>query len=154
MTSLFGGKTGREASTSSLVVTTAGLAAIGVEDEDAGPAAEAVSASAAPGSDGEPDGAVADTAEPAIPEHASDAVANITLRAGCKQERLVVLLSGETGCSIGDAAAALGWLPHTTRAALTGLRRKGYVIERVKDAEGAGSRHRIVIAAPIAAAAA
>jgi hypothetical protein len=28
--------------------------------------------------------------------------------------------------------AATGWLPHTTRAALTGLRKKGHVIEKTK----------------------
>ena len=27
---------------------------------------------------------------------------------------------------------ATGWLPHTTRAALTGLRKKGYVIDSDK----------------------
>ncbi|HKX80142.1 MAG TPA: DUF3489 domain-containing protein [Novosphingobium sp.] len=27
---------------------------------------------------------------------------------------------------------ATGWLPHTTRAALTGLRKKGHVIEKSK----------------------
>ena len=28
--------------------------------------------------------------------------------------------------------AATGWLPHTTRAALTGLRKKGYAIDSDK----------------------
>jgi hypothetical protein len=27
---------------------------------------------------------------------------------------------------------ATGWLPHTTRAALTGLRKKGHVLEKSK----------------------
>jgi hypothetical protein len=38
---------------------------------------------------------------------------------------------------------ATGWLPHTTRAALTGLRKRGFLIERVRD-EGKGSLYRIV----------
>jgi hypothetical protein len=29
-----------------------------------------------------------------------------------------------------------GWLPHTTRAALTGLRKTGYAIERDKSPQG------------------
>jgi hypothetical protein len=36
-----------------------------------------------------------------------------------------------------------GWLPHTTRAALTGLRRRGYAIERERLEKG-GSVYRIV----------
>jgi hypothetical protein len=39
--------------------------------------------------------------------------------------------------------AATGWLPHTTRAALTGLRRRGYTIERERSEKG-GSVYRIV----------
>ena len=31
---------------------------------------------------------------------------------------------------------ATGWLPHTTRAALTGLRQKGYAIEKSKNLDG------------------
>jgi hypothetical protein len=31
---------------------------------------------------------------------------------------------------------ATGWLPHTTRAALTGLRHTGHAIAKSKDAEG------------------
>jgi hypothetical protein len=29
-----------------------------------------------------------------------------------------------------------GWLPHTTRAALTGLRKRGLKVERAKEARG------------------
>ena len=32
--------------------------------------------------------------------------------------------------------AATGWLPHTTRAALTGFRKRAYAIARGKDGEG------------------
>jgi hypothetical protein len=71
-------------------------------------------------------------------------------RPDTKQSRLIAVLSADGGCSIGEAAAAFGWLPHTTRAALTGLRRKGYVIERMKGEAGAASRHRIVATAPVA----
>lgn len=46
-------------------------------------------------------------------------------RAGSKQAKLVGMLSRKSGVS-------LGWQTHTTRATLTGLKKRGYVIERVR----------------------
>ena len=46
----------------------------------------------------------------------------------------------------------MGWLPHTTRAVLTGLRRRGYTIERERS-EKDGSVYRIVAGMPSAVAA-
>jgi DNA-binding transcriptional regulator PaaX len=45
------------------------------------------------------------------------------------------MLQREHGASLDELVAAMGWLPHTTRAALTGLRKKGYLIasEKVED---------------------
>jgi hypothetical protein len=37
---------------------------------------------------------------------------------------------------------ATEWLPHTTRAALTGLRKRGFALERIND-EAKGSVYRI-----------
>lgn len=51
------------------------------------------------------------------------------------------LLRQEEGATIADITAATGWLPHTTRAALSGLRKKGHVITSAK-ADG-GSRYHI-----------
>jgi len=34
------------------------------------------------------------------------------------------------GATIIDLTEATGWLPHTTRAALTGLRKRGYAVIR------------------------
>ena len=42
-----------------------------------------------------------------------------------KVSHLVTLLQRDGGASIAELATTLGWLPHTTRAALTGLRKKG-----------------------------
>ncbi|MCW2349165.1 DUF3489 domain-containing protein [Sphingobium sp. B12D2B] len=42
------------------------------------------------------------------------------------------LLRREGGASIDELIAATGWLPHTTRAALTGLRKKGHAVVRDK----------------------
>ena len=57
-------------------------------------------------------------------------------REGSKQALLVQLLSRAQGASLDDLVAATGWLPHTTRAALTGLRKRGCEIERAAGEEG------------------
>lgn len=58
-----------------------------------------------------------------------------------KTSLVVALLEREDGASIKDLTNATGWLPHTTRAALTGLRKKGHSVERFAHADG--SRYRI-----------
>ncbi len=40
------------------------------------------------------------------------------------------LLRREDGATLAELLDATGWLPHTTRAALTGLRKKGYVLDK------------------------
>jgi len=45
---------------------------------------------------------------------------------------VVALLKRPDGATRAEMIKATGWLPHTTRAVLTGLRRKGHVIERGK----------------------
>ncbi len=45
-----------------------------------------------------------------------------------KVNMVLDLLRRPTGASIDDLVAATGWLPHTTRAALTGLKKKGHVL--------------------------
>ena len=40
------------------------------------------------------------------------------------------LLRRKGGATLAELIAATGWLPHTTRAALTGLRKKGHGVER------------------------
>ena len=58
-----------------------------------------------------------------------------------KTSLVVGLLEREDGASITDLTDATGWLPHTIRAALTGLRKKGHNLERFAHADG--SRYRI-----------
>jgi hypothetical protein len=40
------------------------------------------------------------------------------------------------GATLVDLTQATGWLPHTTRAALTGLRKRGYAV--IRERIGAG----------------
>jgi hypothetical protein len=64
-------------------------------------------------------------------------------RAGSKQALLVTMLSKDKGVTLDDLIEATGWLPHTTRAALTGLRKRGFMVERTRR-ETKGSLYRIV----------
>jgi hypothetical protein len=51
-------------------------------------------------------------------------------------------LQRANGASLVDLTQATGWLPHTTRAALTGLRKRGYAVIRERVGTG-GSVYRI-----------
>ena len=52
-------------------------------------------------------------------------------REGTKQAKLKGLLSRKTGVTLAKAADTLGWQRHTTSAAMTGLRKRGYEITRI-----------------------
>jgi hypothetical protein len=56
---------------------------------------------------------------------------------------VIGLLGRAKGAGIEELVAVTGWLPHTTRAALTGLRKRGYTVERERSEKG-GSVYRIV----------
>ena len=49
-----------------------------------------------------------------------------------KQQLVATLLLRDEGATLSDMIAATGWLPHTTRAALTGLKKKGYALSSDK----------------------
>lgn len=51
-------------------------------------------------------------------------------RVHSKTDRLLSLLRSGTGASLEDMTAATGWQAHTVRAAMTGLRKRGFSIER------------------------
>lgn len=55
-----------------------------------------------------------------------------TTKQTTKTEKVVELLKRKQGASLEELAKATGWLPHTTRAAMTGLRKKGHTVERTK----------------------
>lgn len=44
--------------------------------------------------------------------------------------KVIVLLKREEGATLDEMVKATGWQSHTTRAALTGLKKKCYTIER------------------------
>ena len=56
-------------------------------------------------------------------------------RTESKKDRLIGMLSRDGGSTIAEISAALGWQPHTTRAAITGLRKTGHKVETAKPAD-------------------
>jgi len=114
----------------SLMITRAGRDAIGIDDETEAAAAPAKQKKMA----------VAGKASAAKEPIASTASQP---RDGSKQALVISMLSKKGGASIDALIDATGWLPHTTRAALTGLRRRGFEIERSRD-DDAPSVYRIV----------
>jgi hypothetical protein len=73
------------------------------------------------------------------------------VRAGSKQAKIIELMKRTKGATLDEMIKATDWLPHTTRAALTGLRKRGFALERIND-EAKGSVYRIKPdRAPIAA---
>jgi hypothetical protein len=131
----------------SLIITRAGRDAIGVE-EDAPAEAQCPS-------DKESGEKGAVTAENRSRDR-SGAKASIddgaaSPRAGTKQALVIEMLCAKKGATLNALVEATGWLPHTTRAALTGLRKRGFAIER-RCEEGSDSIYRIVCA-PAASAA-
>jgi len=111
-----------------LRITRAGLEAIGVEP-DGEPA---------------PDESTSCTQGP-IPSQAATALVQSPPApgGGSKQSLVVALLRRGEGASLHELAVAMDWLPHSTRAALTGLRKKGHVLTREKRQDGV-SIYRIV----------
>ena len=72
--------------------------------------------------------------QPSAPDPSSEG-ANATAparpsapRGGTKLAEVVELLQRDRGTTIDELIDATGWLPHTTRAALTGLRKRGFAL--------------------------
>ena len=60
-----------------------------------------------------------------------------------KKAQLIQLLTRKSGADVATISDKLGWLPHTTRAALTGLRKSGFEISAEKAGEGKPLSYRI-----------
>ena len=64
-------------------------------------------------------------------------------RGGSKLAQVIELLERDHGATIEELIAATGWLAHTTRAALTGLRKRGYIVTIDRSDDKRGSFYRI-----------
>jgi Protein of unknown function (DUF3489) len=127
-----------------LKLTTVGLKTIRVEETEAVEALAEISAT--PGNEGQRKPKNHDGGRASVPP----ATVIATPRDGSKLSAVVGLLRREGGATIDQLAAAMGWLPHTTRAALTGLRKRGFEIDRRK-AKDAHAGSYVVLDNPTAA---
>ena len=59
-----------------------------------------------------------------------------TPRASTKRAMLIGMLERAQGASVAEIGQRLGWLPHTVRAAITGLRHAGREVTRSKNESG------------------
>jgi Protein of unknown function (DUF3489) len=116
-----------------LVITRAGRKAINVEDEGEHPNA--------PGE--KPARKSRRAPKPAGRKGAKRTAGDTAPRAGSKLALVIDLLGARDGATIDALVKATGWLPHTTRAALTGLRKRGYRIEKARGDDGA-TRYRVI----------
>ena len=66
-----------------------------------------------------------------------------SLKPASKTYMVLTMLQRPEGATIAQLAAATGWLPHTTRAALTGLKKKGREITSAK-VDGEERVYRVV----------
>jgi uncharacterized protein DUF3489 len=105
-----------------LVITRAGRKAINVEDDGEQPS----------GPSEKPARKSRRAAKPAGRKGAKRAVGDTAPRAGSKLALVIDMLGARGGATIDALVKATGWLPHTTRAALTGLRKRGYRIEKAR----------------------
>jgi DNA-binding IclR family transcriptional regulator len=59
-------------------------------------------------------------------------VATAAVTMPTKPQQVVDMLRRENGTTLEEMSARANWLPHSTRAFMTGLKKKGYVIESEK----------------------
>jgi len=124
-----------------LKLTAAGVKAIAVDDA-AEPEGEESDALANPDQAAIPSKLDAEDARP------SEAMEPGPIRpsapcGGSKLARVLALLERDHGATIAELIAATGWLANTTRAALTGLRKRGYGVAIDRSDDKRGSFYRI-----------
>lgn len=67
----------------------------------------------------------------------------VTKPVASKKARLIRMLSRKHGADVATISKEFGWLPHTTRAALSGLRKAGFDLASEKPGKGKPARYRI-----------
>jgi Protein of unknown function (DUF3489) len=139
-----------------LKLTAAGLKAIAVDGEESkapaespGPVGDTVNAPMMSESTPPPtaDSLVARRAESSSTARPTTS----TPRGGAKLTQVMGLLRRDQGATLAELVAATGWLPHTTRAAMTGLRKRGYAVTLDRSNKERGSTYNIEASEDLAA---
>jgi Protein of unknown function (DUF3489) len=68
-------------------------------------------------------------------------------RIGTKLAKAIEMLRATEGATVAELSQAMGWLPHTTRAVLTGLRNRGYALTLDRSDAERSSAYRIALEA-------
>jgi DNA-binding MarR family transcriptional regulator len=124
-----------------VTITDAGRAAIGaVEDAARDQDASSLTGTAETNAKGDKTPAAKGGASLGKASASSNGVRSPSSRAGSKTALLIDLLARGGGATLDELTSATGWLPHTVRAALTGLRKKGHAISRSRQ-EGHSRYH-------------
>ena len=97
-------------------ITATGLAALGLGPDDGG--------------------GTVNRPEPESDDERQPSVRSTTTRSGTKPALVLALVGRDDGATIGDLTGATGWLPHSVRAAISGLRKGGVRIGRSTDERG------------------
>lgn len=140
----------------SLVITRAGRDAIGVDDERAGldVAADKLPPSGKGSLQKIEDQAhkrFANLPTPMATQDVELPMRSAQPRPGSKQALVIGMLAQDGGATLEAIVTATGWLPHTARAVLTGLRKRGFAIERQRPQGADVSVYRIAPYALMAA---
>lgn len=116
-----------------LVVTVAGLLAIGIEPVVAHAVASARDAKPAP--------------EPQQTTEAADTAKPVAVRAGTKQAQIIAMLQRPEGATVAEMVTATGWLAHTVRGSISGaLKKKLGLPITAEKVEGRGTVYKLAIA--------
>jgi Protein of unknown function (DUF3489) len=130
----------------SLKLTDAGLKAIAADERGS----QSIPNTAVPQNTNEESSKANTAANMAAARSAIAAPTATAPRQGTKIARVVELLERNQGAKLEELIACTGWLPHTARAALTGLRHRGYDVCLERGENGRASVYRAL--APLALA--
>lgn len=114
-----------------VVITAVGRAVIAQEEQEGETAPTEDDETALVEADASIEGEVGAVEEPEKPEELEqpeEPAPPPELRADTKKARVLALLHREESANLDELVLETDWLPHTTRAALTGLRKKGHAV--------------------------
>ncbi len=90
-------------------------------------------------------GAIAKGSLVEVSDSSSTPAESLQVREGSKRAQIIDMLRRPDGAAMDELIAATGWLPHTTRAALSGLRKAGRDVKRFRNEPNGTSMYRIVV---------
>ena len=122
----------------SLKLTDAGLKAIAADERGS----QSIPSTAVPQNTNESPPKAKSAPNIAATRNITTAPTSSTPRQGTKIARVVELLQRDQGAKLDELIEATGWLPHTARAALTGLRHRGYEVRLERGENGRVSSYR------------